>query len=155
MYFGGRTLTEPLAAHLLIMAVLIAAPGTSRRSALVLGGFLAAAALVIRMQLAPAIALLWLWPPVGKQRLLFLTGGAMLGLAADAVLDTLTWGMPLRHCGRISASILSSMAPPISAPTLEHLFRFMATIGAPAQCRSWPWRCWAHGACRSFSPWRQ
>ncbi len=93
MYFGGRTLSGPLAAHLLVLAVLIGAQA-NRRSILVCSGFLAGAALVVRMQLAPAIALLWLWPPVSRQRLLFLTAGAILALMADALLDTLTWGTP-------------------------------------------------------------
>ena len=95
IYFGARSLGEPLAAHLLVIAVCLAAPPvTSKRAPLLLGGFLAAAAFLVRIQIAPAIALLWLWPPFGRQRFLLLTAGAILALAADAVLDATTWGVP-------------------------------------------------------------
>jgi hypothetical protein len=93
IYFGARSLSEPLAAHLLIIAICLAGPA-GRRGGLILGGFLAAFAFVVRMQIAPAIALLWLWPPVNRQRFLFLSAGAVLALACDAALDAATWGMP-------------------------------------------------------------
>jgi GPI mannosyltransferase 3 len=127
MYFGGRTLAEPLAAHFLILAVLVAGPGVIKPAHLALGGFLAGAALVTRIQIAPAIALLWVWPGITKQRLLLLSLGAIAALAGNAVLDILTWGEPFQPLwGTFKFNFLLHVAAQFGVSPWSEYFRFMA-----------------------------
>ena len=63
VYFGARTLSETVAAHLLIVALYILEPGyrvTSRRR-LFSGGALLGLVFVLRIQLAPALAVVAIW----------------------------------------------------------------------------------------------
>lgn len=94
IFFGGRSLTEVVAAHLLILGVYFTlAPASSWRGWL-LGGLFAGAAIVLRLQLAPAAALLWIWPGVTRQRFAVLTAGAALACAAFGLLDVATGSTP-------------------------------------------------------------
>lgn len=93
MFFGGRTLSEAVAANLFVIAIYLAEPGyrVEHRGRLFAAGLFAGATLVLRVHLAPAIALLWLWRGLDMRRLVFLSLGAMLILACDGVFDALTW----------------------------------------------------------------
>ncbi|HKQ45594.1 MAG TPA: hypothetical protein VJS47_09390 [Rhizomicrobium sp.] len=127
IYFGGRTLSEPLAAHLLILAVLVAGPGVVRPAYLALGGFLAGAAFVTRLQIAPAIALLWLWPGVTKQRFLLLSLGAAVALAGNALVDILTYGAPFAPLwGNLKFNFLLNGAASFGVSPWSEYLRFLA-----------------------------
>ena len=63
VYFGARTLSEVVAAHLLVAALYILEPvnqGTSRRR-LFAGGALLGIVCLVRIQLAPALVVVMLW----------------------------------------------------------------------------------------------
>ncbi len=96
MFFGGRSLTEVVAADFFVIAIYLAEPGfrvTSRRR-LFLAGMFAGAALVFRIHLVPVIALLWIWRGLDWRRLVFLSLGALLLVALDGVFDAFTWHYP-------------------------------------------------------------
>ena len=98
IYFGARTLSEPIAAHLLLLAIYLLDPGfyvaSSRR--LALGAGLLALVVVLRVQLLPAAATVALWSiaPAPRQRIGALAAGALALLSLVAVFDTLTIGYP-------------------------------------------------------------
>jgi hypothetical protein len=48
----------------------------------------------LRIHLAPAIALLWLWRGLDTRRFIFLSLGALLVIACDGAFDALTWSYP-------------------------------------------------------------
>jgi hypothetical protein len=96
MFFGGRTLTEAVAGNLFVIAIYLAEPGyrVEHRGRLFAAGLFAGAALVLRIHLAPAIALLWLWRGFDTRRFVFLSLGALLIVACDGAFDALTWNYP-------------------------------------------------------------
>jgi GPI mannosyltransferase 3 len=107
VYFGARALNEVVAAHLLVVGLYLAdpgrpAPGARRRVA---AGFLLGIVCLLRLQLAPAAALVALWPALPDQgewrsRFSALVAGGVAALAAGAVLDWLTLGYPLASVWR-------------------------------------------------------
>jgi hypothetical protein len=104
IYFGGHALAEVIAAHILVIATYIVYPGcsvTSSRRAFI-GGALLALTFVLRVQLAPAIALVALQPLASEPRSRFaaLVAGAGAVVGCAAVLDTLTLGSPLASIWR-------------------------------------------------------
>ena len=96
MYFGGRSMSETVSAHLLIIAVYLAEPGFRVRSRrrLLLAGFFAGAAVMFRIQLAPAIAVLWIWRGLDARRLALLSIGAVVAIVLDGAFDAATWHYP-------------------------------------------------------------
>lgn len=96
MFFGGRTLTEAVAANLFVIAIYLAEPGyrVEHRGRLFVAGLFAGGALVFRIHLAPAIALLWLWRGLDTRRFVFLSLGALLIVACNGLFDALTWHYP-------------------------------------------------------------
>lgn len=96
LYFGGRALSEIVTGHLLVAAIWLAEPGydVEDRRRLALAGFLAALAVLLRLQLAPAALLLWLWRWRDVRRLLPLSAGAVAALVLDGAFDAATWGIP-------------------------------------------------------------
>ena len=90
VFFGGRTLSEATAAHFLILAVYFALQDSGVRWRWLAGGFFAGAVIVLRLQLAPAVLLLWIWPGASRPRFLFLSLGALLAFAAEGTLDLAT-----------------------------------------------------------------
>jgi len=98
LYFGGRVLSEAVGAHLLIIATYLAEPGyrVESRGRLLLAGFLAALAVVLRLQLAPAALLLWLWRWRAHRRLAVIAAGALAALLLDGAFDAATTGYPFR-----------------------------------------------------------
>jgi hypothetical protein len=105
VYFGPRTLSECVAAHVLVIALLATTPGrkaiVSRQRAVAAGGLLALAGL-LRIQLAPAVGLIWLWAALttfASRRLAFIGSAILVGLLYGAV-DGLTWGYPFEAVWR-------------------------------------------------------
>jgi hypothetical protein len=104
VYFDGRTLSEIVAAHLLIIALYILEPGyrVTSRQRLFSGGALLGLAFVLRIQLGPALAVVALWTSRSavRDRALPLLAGATSVLAATGILDTVTLGYPLASVWR-------------------------------------------------------
>jgi hypothetical protein len=98
LYFGGRTYSEVVAAHLLIVAIFLAEPGTGMagRNRLLAAGFIATLASMLRMQLGPVALLLWLWRWQGGARFLHLSIGAVAALLLTGLFDLLTWDYPFK-----------------------------------------------------------
>jgi hypothetical protein len=107
IYFGARALLEVVAAHLLIVAFYLLEPGypvTSRRR-LMVAGFLFGFVCLLRVQLAPAVAIIALWPSATawRSRLAPLIAGGLIALAVGALLDGLTLGYPFASIWRYVA----------------------------------------------------
>ena len=102
MYFGGRALTEVVAAHLFVISIYLAEPGTrvEGRWRLFFAGVFAGATLMFRIHLAPAVGLLWIWRGLDRRRIVFLSLGAMLAVALNGVFDAVTWQYPFEPLWR-------------------------------------------------------
>ena len=103
VYFGARALNEVVAGNLLVVALYLTAPGgrVGARRHLAAGIMLGIVSL-LRLQLAPAAALIVLWP-VGAEwraRFLALVAGGAAVVAAGAALDWATLGSPLASVWR-------------------------------------------------------
>lgn len=98
LYFGGRTYSEVVGAHLLIVAIFLAEPGggTASRNRLLAAGFIATLASMLRMQLGPVALLLWLWRWRDRPRFLHLSIGAVAALLLTGLFDLLTWDYPFQ-----------------------------------------------------------
>ena len=104
VYFGARLLTEVVAAHILIIGCWLLDPGypvTSRRR-LFVAGLLFGLVCLLRVHLAPAVAVIAIWSlwRDWRPRLPALLGGALLAIAFGAMLDWATLGYPLASLGR-------------------------------------------------------
>jgi len=104
VYFGARTLAEVVAGNLLVVALYVLEPAffvPSRRRVAV-GGALLGLIFVLRIQLAPAMALLGLYSLLPAPRIRFpaLLFGAGAMIAAAALLDAVTLGLPLASVWR-------------------------------------------------------
>jgi hypothetical protein len=104
VYFGARTLSEAIAGNLLVLALWVLEPGyraLSRRR-LFVGGALLGLIFVVRVQLAPALAVAMLWTNWGadRRRLTAVLAGTVVILAAAGILDTLTLGYPFASVWR-------------------------------------------------------
>ncbi len=110
VYFGARVLSEVIAAHLLVIAFYLLDPGytvTSRRRIMAAGALFGLICL-LRVQLAPAVAVVVLWSvwggwrtrPALLTRLLPLVAGGSAALALGGVLDWLTLGYPFASVWR-------------------------------------------------------
>src|SRR5437763_2830042 len=104
IYFGGRALTEVVAAHILVIACWLLDPGASvsSRRRLFAAGLLFGLACVMRIQLTPAVAIIMVWPlwREWRMKLPALLGGALAAVALGAMLDWATLGYPLASLGR-------------------------------------------------------
>jgi len=102
MFFGGRSMTEAIAANLFVIAIYLAEPGyrVEHRGRLFAAGLLAGATLVFRIHLAPAVALLWIWRGRDWRRLQFLSLGALAIIVCDGAFDALTWHYPFEPLWR-------------------------------------------------------
>ena len=109
VYFGARALNEVVAAHLLVVALYLSdrsgrTAARQRRDDIAAGALLGIVSL-LRLQLAPAAAVIALWPGQGNRRAWRVRFSAMLAggvaaLALGAVLDWLTLGYPLASVWR-------------------------------------------------------
>lgn len=104
VYFGARTLTEVVAGNVLVIALYVIEPGyrvTSYRR-LVVGGALLGLVCVMRVQLAPAIAMVALWTnwKADRERVLAMLIGASAVLIGAGILDAVTLGYPFASLWR-------------------------------------------------------
>src|SRR5208283_176936 len=96
-YFGPRALSEVVAAHVLVIGLYLMAPGyaVSDKRRLMLAGFLLGLSAMMRIQLAPAVALIVLWPAAGWRRNLApLALGGFTAFLLFGLLDWATWSYP-------------------------------------------------------------
>jgi hypothetical protein len=103
VYFGARTLNEVVAAHVLVIACYLLAPGypVAAWRRLFAAGLLFGSACLLRLQLGPAAAVIVLWPGAGwRARLPALIAGGLAALGLGAGLDWLTLGYPLASVWR-------------------------------------------------------
>lgn len=104
VYFGARTLFECVAAPLLVIAIYLVEPGyrVESKRRLAVAGALLGLAVAIRLQVAPAVAVILLWMAFDtpRQRLVPLVAG-MAGVTLVAGgLDAVTWGYPFASMWR-------------------------------------------------------
>jgi GPI mannosyltransferase 3 len=104
IYLSGRTLSEVVASHVLVVAAYVLQPGfvvTAHRR-LFLGGALLGLAFVLRPHLAPALAVIALWHEIGtlRYRLPTIVGGGLATVGVAALLDWATLGAPLASLWR-------------------------------------------------------
>lgn len=104
VYFGPRTLSEAVAAHILVIGLYLAEPGDAAAGWLriALGGLLLGLAAMTRIQLAPAVVAIMAWPGAAPylRRLPPLLGGAAVAVLASGALDAMTWGSPFASTWR-------------------------------------------------------
>ncbi|HEY1257831.1 MAG TPA: hypothetical protein VGF34_01180 [Stellaceae bacterium] len=105
VYFGPRTLSDSVAAHLLVLGLYASAPAdpaaAGRGRAAAAGALLALAGL-LRIQLMPAIALVGVWSlftGLRRHPLVFVASGLLLVLAYGGV-DAISWGYPFESLWR-------------------------------------------------------
>jgi 4-amino-4-deoxy-L-arabinose transferase-like glycosyltransferase len=91
VYFGSRTLSEVVAAHILVIGCYLLAPGhaAQSRKRLFVAGLVFGLACLLRIQLAPAIALFVLWASWRDWRQHFpaLIAGGTVALCLGGALD--------------------------------------------------------------------
>lgn len=104
VYFGARALNDVVAAHLLVIALYLIEPGypVADRRRLFVAGFLLGLVCLLRLQLAPAAAVVALWPSPGiwRLRLAAVIGGGIAAVLFGAAVDWLTLGYPLASVWR-------------------------------------------------------
>ena len=104
IYFGARTLSEVVAAHVLIIAYYLMEPGhpVEFRRRLLAAGLLLGLACLLRLQLAPAAAVMALWwgKEAWRTRLSMLIGGGAVALAVGGAVDWATLGYPFASVWR-------------------------------------------------------
>jgi len=104
VYFSARTLSEVVAAHVLVIALYVLEPGhrvTSYRR-LFAGGALLGLVCVMRVQLAPAIVIAALWTNwrADRERVFAMLAGAVAILIGAGILDAATLGYPFASVWR-------------------------------------------------------
>jgi GPI mannosyltransferase 3 len=104
VYFGARALNEVVAAHLLAVALYLIEPGypVRDRRRLFVAGLVLGLVSLLRLQLAPAAALVALWSgvPDWRARLPSVIAGGLAAAAIGATLDWPTLGYPLASIWR-------------------------------------------------------
>ena len=108
VYFAARSLSECVAAPILVIGFYLADAGhrpdngAPSRRRLLLAGALLGLAFYLRLQLAPAIAILLLWLIfVGPRRnLIPLFFGIGIALVLEGGLDAITWDYPFESLWR-------------------------------------------------------
>jgi hypothetical protein len=100
VYFSGHTLSETLAADLLVPGLYLACPGGRKATwrGLFLGGVLLGLAATLRLQIAPAIAAggVAICGRSLKDRYLPLILGGLIPVVAAGLLDWATWDWPFQ-----------------------------------------------------------
>ncbi|MCP4329611.1 MAG: hypothetical protein GY791_14380 [Alphaproteobacteria bacterium] len=100
VYFAPKTLSEAVAAHVLLVGVYLAetARAEESRRRLVVAGLLLGLAFCLRLHLAPAVLLTLFW--VGRlqfrDRWAPLCAAMAVPVAAVGILDFITWGLPFQ-----------------------------------------------------------
>lgn len=104
VYFASKSLTEAPAAVMLFGAAWLLMSGRETTQRMVfLGGLLLGMALVMRVHLAPAIALVAVVGCLGApvRRWLLVSAGGLAVVLAGGLLDWMTWGMPFQSMWKI------------------------------------------------------
>ena len=100
IYFAPKTLTEPIAAHILVPAVYLAYPGqpTANKRRLFLAGLLFGLVVAIRVQLAPAllVAAIYICQRQVQDKWIPLFLGGLVTFLSAGMLDVLTWQYPFQ-----------------------------------------------------------
>ena len=104
VYFGARALSEVVAAHLLLIGIYLLEPRVRPEAhrRLFVAGLLLGLVCLLRVQLAPAAALVGLWPHwrAWRARFPWLLAGGLAAIALGAALDWVTLGYPLASVWR-------------------------------------------------------
>ncbi len=105
VYFGGRSLSECVAAPLLVLALYLidTPPDETTGPRGFAAGLLLGISTILRLQLAPALAVILIWRTIEGRRMrrsatavLPLLGGCLLAFGLAGLLDALTWGRPFQ-----------------------------------------------------------
>ena len=113
---GSKTLTEVVGTHVLIIGLYLAFPGfaSESRSRAVAAGLLLGTAMVLRLHMAPGLAVIGIamlrsWP---RERVALATAGGVASvLLLGGVVDWLTWGAPFfTHIQNVRLNILFGVA---------------------------------------------
>jgi GPI mannosyltransferase 3 len=104
VYFGARALNEVVAGNLLVVAIYVLTSDEDERSwwRIFTAGLLLGLVCVLRVQIAPAVAILGLYCLFQRKfeyRIALVSGGMVL-VAGAALLDTITLGAPLASIWR-------------------------------------------------------
>jgi phosphatidylinositol glycan class B len=104
VYFGPRALSEVIAAHLMIIGFYLSLLPETQRGwhRAFWGGLLLALAALLRIHLAPAIGLVFLWAAATKMRprLVAFVGGAAAAVLFYGAVDAATWSYPFESLWR-------------------------------------------------------
>ncbi len=153
MFFGGRSLTEVVAAHFFVIAIYLAEPGyrVQSRRRLFIAGLFAGAAFVFRIHLAPVIALLWIWRGFDWRRIVLLSVGAAIVVALDGAFDAFTWHYPFEPTWlNIRFNMLQHGSEHFGTSPWGMYFYLMGANWAAPSRSSFRWCFWAGGACPSY-----
>ncbi len=133
VHFGPRTLTEVVAAHLLVVAIFLAETDRPRR--LIVVGALAGLVFVLRFHLAPALlvfAVFTCGAAIRRKWLPFGCGSALV-LAGSGVIDGLTWGVPFEWMWlNFRINILDNRSATYGIAPLSYYFVVMLFNWGPA-----------------------
>ena len=104
VYFGGRALGEVVAAHILVIGYYLLDPGypVDSRRRLFAAGVLLGLVCFLRVQLAPAVAIIAIWSAWRRGRAPFpaVLAGGLAAVAFGVILDWATLGYPLASLWR-------------------------------------------------------
>ncbi len=100
VYFAPKTLTEPIAAHILVIAIYLAYPSqpTSNKRRLFAAGLLFGLVVAIRVHLSPAliVAAMYICGREVRNKWLPIVLGGLTTLLVAGMLDALTWQYPFQ-----------------------------------------------------------
>jgi phosphatidylinositol glycan class B len=100
IYFAPKTLTEPIAAHILVIAVYLAYPSqpTTNKHRLFAAGLLFGLVVAIRLSLAPAllVAAVYICRSQIRNKWIPLVLGGLVTFALAGILDAFTWQYPFQ-----------------------------------------------------------
>ncbi|HSW70623.1 MAG TPA: hypothetical protein VLH77_01430 [Gammaproteobacteria bacterium] len=106
VYFGPRTLTDAISAHLLVIGLYLLSVNPLKKNAyrFIFAGFLLVISMLLRIQLTPAILFIlgWFWfsTPSSKQKRPALFLGCLVALIFYGALDAFTWDYPFESVWR-------------------------------------------------------
>jgi len=100
IYFAPKTLTEPIAAHILVIAVYLAYPGqpTTNKRRLFAAGLLFGLIVAVRVQLVPAllVAAIYICRRQVRDKWIPLIFGGLVTFVLAGILDAFTWQYPFQ-----------------------------------------------------------
>jgi GPI mannosyltransferase 3 len=134
IYFAPAVMNEVIAAHCAIVALFVGQGSHSRRRLFWIGA-LFGAAVCLRYQYAPALALAVVWQyrtDIGCWRWLFLGFAAFL-LPFSGVLDAITWGAAFQSIWlNFTRNALQGVAAAIGTEPTDYYLKYLAVALVPA-----------------------